>query len=149
MTDVKLMSQALTDLMLPREPSSVLLSMSFLLRKSTSSSKCFKKSAPIMGWEMSAMMKGQEKLRRRPRSSFISFWPYVLIEVPFAANNCMFATGEFFLSIRLGGINVRSDPVSMRNRRLRSLSVIINRLCSVANTSFAANERVATSFFGF
>lgn len=67
--------------------SSVTLSISFFLCRSTNSLKCRRKSAPKIDVLTSAMMNVHRKFRRKPKSNLNVFSPYVLIGVLFAANN--------------------------------------------------------------
>ncbi|CAH8665633.1 unnamed protein product, partial [Dicrocoelium dendriticum] len=68
---------------------------------------------PMMAKGTAAIMKGQRKVRRRPKLSVNSFSPKVAIGVPLAARSLV-GDGET-TSSELRGMTLTSAPVSTRN----------------------------------
>lgn len=99
----------------------VLFLISLLRLISTSRSKCFKKSAPIICESTSAIVNGHVNDWLRPMSRVRFFVPYVPIELPFAAKSFLAGIG-FILSLADGGMTEISAPVSIRNLLLVLLS---------------------------
>ncbi|CAH8499263.1 unnamed protein product, partial [Dicrocoelium dendriticum] len=104
---------AATLALVPITLSCVLESTSFFLLASTMRSKRCRKSMPMMAKGTAAIMKGQRKVRRRPKLSVSSFSPKVAIGVPLAARSLV-GDGET-TSFGLRGITLTSAPVSTRN----------------------------------
>ncbi|CAH8463688.1 unnamed protein product, partial [Dicrocoelium dendriticum] len=104
---------------------------------------------PMMAKGTVAIMKGQRKVRRRPKLSVSSFSPKVAISVPLAARSFV-GDGET-ISSGLRGITLTSAPVSTRNSvpAVKSLTRMRRLWCwpvaSVAVTdwpgSFLASRR--------
>ncbi|GIY36256.1 hypothetical protein CEXT_357161 [Caerostris extrusa] len=98
--------------------------MPFLM--STRSPKRRKKSAPIIGCDTAAMMKGQLNSLLSRRSNFNRRLPYVGIAVPFAVNNCICAVCPLVLWAECGTTDI-SAQMSMRYREDDVLSVKYKR----------------------
>lgn len=104
----------------------VLLSTNCDLFKSTNKSNSVRKSAPMMGLSILAIVKRHVKLRRNPRSNVRILSPYVCISLPLAAKSFS-DEGRLKWSSREGGMTEMSAPVSTRKRFRDDLSVMYRR----------------------
>ena len=90
---------------------------------STSSPKCLRKSAPMIGFFTSATMKIQGSDRLSPRLRVIERFPYVRMGVSFTAMSVRLS-GVRRRSAGEGGIALTSDPVSTRKTRVCNQLII-------------------------
>ena len=109
----------------------------FMFTKSLCSRR---KSAPIIGVWISAMMKIQQNTRRKPKSRVRDRVPKVAMDEPLTAQrpeqSCL-----LFLSVEDGGMTLTSAPVSMRNRRPELASVRKSRrLCGWPGLLISASD---------
>jgi hypothetical protein len=116
----------------------VTLSSRRLFRKSIKRPKCVRKSAPMRGCVTSAITKRHVNSRRNPRLRLRDSHPYVGMVVPLAAQRSQL-TRDLRCGMNVRGYTQRSEPVSMRNRRLLALSVIKRRLEAVGQTCAAVD----------
>ena len=94
----------------------------------TSSPYSLRKSAPMIGVRMSAIMKIHWNIRRRPKSMVRDLMLYVGIEEPLTALSPR--SSLCFRSAAVGGMILTSAPVSIRKQRPEILSHRNNRrLC--------------------
>ena len=107
----------------PLTQQSVRESVNLHSRTFTINPKCFRKSAPMIGLRVSAMMNTQAKGRRSPRLRLSNRFPYVGMGVLLTAVK-LSVSGTCFRSEAEGGMTLTSDPVSTRSRICVSLSVM-------------------------
>lgn len=124
----------------------VLPSIRTMFLRSTRSSKCAKKSAPIIAWLTSADRKLHVNFRLSPRSVEMNFVPYDLIAVPLAACSRNDIGPEIFSLLDAGTIDT-SEPVSMRNRRPLVLSNNKRRRLEKTPPTSADSGEQRASFF--